>query len=105
MEPRTITRYLAFAMAAGITCSAASAAAQEPPAASPTVPPPAAPDPTSLSELSRRIAALEAQQHALELRLAAERKAASEEKARVAKGKGVEVSAAAGKGLTVKTAG
>lgn len=82
------------------------ASAQQPAA------PPQAPAPqetgaaAGVEPLSRRVEELEQQQRALLERLEAERKAAAEERASAEKdkGSGVKVTAAAGKGFTVKTA-
>ncbi|WP_437523187.1 porin [Sorangium sp. So ce726] len=88
------------------------ASAQQP-AAPPQAPAPLpAPAPqetgaaAGVEPLSRRVAELEQQQRALIERLEAERKAAAEERASAEKdkGSGVKVTAAAGKGFTVKTA-
>lgn len=83
-----------------------------PPAAAPEPPPVAAPEQAEAStyaeQLARRVEALEQQQRALREQLEAERRAAAEkqEPAPAAKGKGgdIEVTAAPGKGFTVKAA-
>ncbi|WP_438032387.1 porin [Sorangium sp. So ce204] len=88
---------------------AAPPQAPAPPQAQAPLPAPA-PQETGAADgvepLSRRVAELEQQQRALIERLEAERKAAAEERASAAKDKGsaVKVTAAPGKGFTVKTA-
>ncbi|WP_437586768.1 porin [Sorangium sp. So ce1000] len=89
------------------------ASAQQPPAPPPVPAPQETGAAAGVEALSRRVAELEQQQRALVERLEAERKAAAEEQASAAKqqaeaakdkGSGVKVTAAPGKGFTVKTA-
>ncbi|WP_434042207.1 MULTISPECIES: porin [Sorangium] len=125
-KSHTIYAAAALSLAAAALPSQASAQAPAPP---PAAPPPAAPAPPAIpapvadpapgqpvvaggvEELSRRVAELEQQQRALQDRLDAERRAAAEAAASQApaekdkKDKGdASVTAAPGKGFTVKTA-
>ncbi|WP_437950693.1 porin [Sorangium sp. So ce296] len=101
-----------FAAALPLQASAQAPAAP-PPAPAPAPPPPAPPAPQEIGAaegvepLSRRVAELERQQRALLERLDAERRAAAEKEAAAApkdKGGDVKVTAAPGKGFTVRTA-
>ncbi|WP_437808585.1 porin [Sorangium sp. So ce1078] len=103
-----------FAAALPFQASAQEPAAPPPaPAPPPAAAPPLTPAPqdAAVEQLSRRVAELEQQQRALEERLAAERRAAAEKEASAGKeqaakdkGGGVKVTAAPGKGFTVRTA-
>ncbi|WP_437596817.1 porin [Sorangium sp. So ce590] len=99
-----------FAAALPFQASAQEPAAP-PPAQAPAPPPTLAPQEAAVEQLSRRVAELEEQQRALQERLAAERRAAAEKEAGAGqkqeakdKGGGVKVTAAPGKGFTVRTA-
>lgn len=119
------TIYAAAALSLAAAALPSQASAQQPAAPPPAAAPPGAAAPPAVAapdqgeavagveDLSRRIAELEQQQRALQERLDAERRAAAEaaaaaaaQPAQPAKGKGgdVSVTAAAGKGFTVKTA-
>ncbi|WP_437740439.1 porin [Sorangium sp. So ce1504] len=109
-KSHTVRAAAALSLVAAALPSLASA---QQPAAPPQAPAPLpAPAPQEIGAaagvepLSRRVAELEQQQRALIERLEAERKAAAEERASAAKdkGSGVKVTAAPGKGFTVKTA-
>ncbi|WP_437574565.1 porin [Sorangium sp. So ce887] len=101
-----------FAAALPFQASAQEPAAPPPaPAAAPPPAPQEAGAAAAVEQLSRRVAELEQQQRALEERLAAERRAAAEKEAGAGqkqeakdKGGGVKVTAAPGKGFTVRAA-